>query len=124
MYIEISISYAFVYSRTTRLTESGIYQKWLDVAIFGTNHVTEKKSLITYGMARFGHFEGPIYVCMMIAAAAIIAFVFEQIAEAIRKKAPKRKKMDRRRHQHGRTDWIAVGCSEYTIRVQRFYLVN
>lgn len=45
------------------LTESGIFQKWMDVAIYGIVKVEEKAYQVSYRPGRITNFLGPLYIC-------------------------------------------------------------
>lgn len=57
------------------MRESGVYQKWLDVAIFGKFNHKEKRSLVAYKPGKFGNFEGPILICFgLVGIACLVLF--------------------------------------------------
>lgn len=60
------------------LVESGIYQKWMDVAIYGINKIEPKTRQVAYRAGRAAMLHGPISICGSLLVFALLCLLIEE----------------------------------------------
>lgn len=118
------LSYSF--SRIIRLTESGVYQKWLDVAIFGIWKGETKSQLISYKQAKLSHFAGVVYMLGIIVFASLLAFLSENYVskrENKKRKQQPQKLFTKRSNQLSKSQTLVIQFNQ-ACNVYNFYRVT
>lgn len=69
----------FFFFSISKLNEAGIYQKWMNTAVYGFKGAKQRRALASYHDAQISNFLGPILIYFSFIPLTIILFFVENI---------------------------------------------